>query len=131
MDVPLWEKDWPAHVASLTGVFRLPRRAGGPVRAWLDGSYAGGFLARSQVDVRVRVRDVPAKKPLRLEVVFPRRVLSGTEGVVVKRGPGLARIVAARNDHSTTPWLWALLAVPVVILLVALRTARWRPRRRR
>jgi predicted membrane protein DUF2207 len=124
VDVPLWEKDWPGRVATLTGVFRLPRASVGRVRAWLDGSYSGGFLARSQVDVRLRVHDVPAKKPLRLHVVFPRTVLTGTEGVVVKPGRGLAKILAARNHHSSSRWWWALAAVPLVILLAGIRTAR-------
>jgi hypothetical protein len=131
VDAPLWEKDWPARVTLLTGVFRLPRVAQGRVRAWLEGSYAGGFLARSQLDVRVRLRDVPAKKPVRLHVVFPRAVLTGTEGVVVKPGRGLAKILAARNHDSASDWWWALAAVPLVILAVALRTARWRRPRRR
>jgi hypothetical protein len=60
-----------------------------------------------------------------LHVVFPRTVLTGTEGVVIAQGPGLAQILAARNRTSTSVWWWVLAgAVPVVILLAALRTRR-------
>ena len=128
MDVPLWESDWPGRVALLTGFFRLPRASLGTVRAWVEGTHAGGTLSSSQRDVRVRVHDIPPKRSLGLHVVFPRTVLTGTEGVVVKHGDGLAAILAARNLHpASTSWWWAAAVVLAVGLSAALlRTARSR-----
>jgi hypothetical protein len=128
MDVPLWEKDWPGRVALLTGFFRLPRASIGTVRAWVEGTYAGGTLSRSQRDVRVRVQDIPPKRSLQLHVVFPRTVLTGTEGVVVKHGDGLAAILAARNRHAPASWWWwtAGIALALGLSVALLRTARSR-----
>jgi hypothetical protein len=125
LDAPLWEQDWPGDVATLTGFLQLPRASLGPVRAWVNGTYRGGTLARSRSDVRVRLHDVPAKKGVRLHVVFSRTVLSGTEGAVVRPGAGLAKILADRNRSSTSrTWWWALAGAVLVILLFGLRTAR-------
>ncbi|MHB8641611.1 MAG: DUF2207 domain-containing protein [Gaiellaceae bacterium] len=128
MDVPLWESDWPGRVALLTGFLRLPRVSIGTLRAWVEGTYSGGTLSRSQSDVRVRIHDIPPKRSLRLHVVFPRTVLTGVEGVVVKRGDGLAAILAARNRHSTANWWWwtALAVLAVGLSGALLRTARSR-----
>jgi len=132
LDAPLWEKDWPGTVSTLTGVLYLPRRSLGTVRAWVEGSYAGGTLSHSQSDVRVRLRDVPAKHGVRLHVVFPRTVLTGTEGAVVVRGPGLAKVLAARNKTATSRWWWVLAgAVLLVSLAAALHTRRSHRRARR
>jgi hypothetical protein len=133
MDVPLWESDWPGRVALLTGFFRLPRASLGTVRAWVEGTYSGGMLSRSQGDVRVRVHDIPAKRGLRLHVVFPRTVLTGVEGVVVKHGDGLAAILAARNRRAAANWWWWTAGVVLAVGLSAalLRTARSRRQARR
>jgi len=136
VDVPLWERDWPGRVATLTGFFRLPRPAHGRVRAWIEGSYAGGVLERSRLDVRVRLHDVPAKEPLRLHVVFPRSVLSGTDGVVVRHGNGLRAILAARDRQpESSGWWWVLgaglgTALFALVSAALLRRARSRPRPR-
>lgn len=133
LDAPLWESDWHGEVDTLTGWLRLPRRAIGRVRAWVEGTYTGGTLSRSQRDVRVRLHGIPAKRGVRLHVVFPRTVLTGTEGVEVQPGKGLAKVLAARNRQPrSTFWWWVLLGTVLVVTFAAvLGTGRSRPRPRR
>ena len=130
--VPVWERDWPVPVHSLTAALNLPRVPRGRVIVWIDPRPRGTTVATSGRQIRVRTRDVEAKTPLTLHAVLPRTVLSSVDGVNVEEKPGLAAILAERNGRDRSWWAWALAAGAVLaVSAVALRTARSRlPRRR-
>jgi len=124
--VPVWEGDWPAGVRRLTAAVKLPRRAGGRVRAWVEDDALTARVQTTRRDVRVHVTDVPARTPVTLRVVVPRDVLDSLSAVNVRPEPGLESILAERDgDGERAWWPWALGgALVLAVSAVGLRTAR-------
>jgi hypothetical protein len=132
--IALWERDWPVPVGLLTASLHLPRSSPARVRIWLHPSSLSASASRDRRGVRVRARDVEG--PLELRAVFPRSVLTSTEGARTKSGRGLRAILAEERGHRGGSSWWIWLAAPLVAAGAAatgaaLRRARSRPPSRR
>jgi hypothetical protein len=132
--IALWEPDWPVPVGFLTASLHLPRDSPARVRVWLHPSALRAFVSRNRRGVRVRARDVGG--PLELRAVFPRSVLTSTEGARSKAGLGLRAILAEERGHrgGSSWWIWlavALVAAGAAATGGALRKARSRRPRQR
>ena len=127
--IALWERDWPVPVGLLTASLHLPRNSPAKVRVWLHPPSLHASVARNRRGVRVRARDVEG--PVELRAVFPRSVLTSTEGARTKAGVGLRVILAEeRGHHGGSSWrIWlavALVAAGAAAIGGALRRARSR-----
>src|SRR5712691_9938680 len=101
--IALWERDWPVPVGRLTASLHLPRTSPATVRVWLHPSSLHASVSKDRRGVRVSAHDVDG--PVELRAVFPRSVLSSTEGTRRKAGLGLRAILAEeRAQHGGSSW---------------------------
>jgi hypothetical protein len=95
VNLKVWGDEWKQDLGQLTASLRLPGKArAAAYRVWGHPVWVRGDVQRFAGLSTLRAQNIPAGQWVELRVVFPRRLLTSTDGVIVRPGKGLPKILA-------------------------------------
>jgi uncharacterized membrane protein len=103
VNLQVWGDEWEQSLGLLTATLLLPHPAtGSAYRVWGHPVSVRGDVRRSPQQVDLRALQVPDHQFVELRAVFPRSVLSSTEGAQVRSGTALPRILAEERADAAS-----------------------------
>jgi uncharacterized membrane protein len=101
VNLQVWGDEWEVQLDDLTATMRLPEPASGRAyRVYGHPAWVRGVVDRRPSGAELRAAAVPAGQFVELRVVFPRALLTSTDGATVRNQPGLERILAEERADA-------------------------------
>ncbi len=101
VNLQVWGDEWGVRLGGLTASMSLPGPASGPeYRVFAHPAWVQGEVTQEPDGAGLRAFGISAGQFVELRVVFPRDLLTSTEGATVRTGPGLERILAEERADA-------------------------------